>query len=166
MVYYFGAILIAMASVLLAIVLTRWIVVRRLVQLNKPARGLFRFNDGVRIRSIDPIDVAMALEAHPEFRFDLHPLRAANGETEAYGVIADAVRVAFGVPAYTVPNVPGLTVLECYELYRAFVNYVALQKKSTDPMPISALDMVATSTGFEQETTSGISASGSIATAL
>lgn len=148
-----------------AVAACRWIIVNRMAKEYRSHRGLFRFNDGARIRSVDPIEVLIALEAHPEFRFDLHPLRAANGESEAFGVIADAVRSAFSVPAFTVPNTPGLTVRECYELYRAFVYYVHLQKKSTEPMPISASDTASTSSASEQAATNAMSDSGSIATA-
>lgn len=166
LIQYIGVVLLTMLVMVLAIVLVRWLVVRRLVVENRSNRGLFRFNDGVRTRSIDPIDVIIALEAHPQFRFDLHPSRAADGEPEAFGIIADAVRTAFNVPAFSVPNTPGLTVRECYELYLAFARYVTLQKKSTDRMPISVPATVATSTEFEPSPTSGISGSGSIATAL
>lgn len=166
MVYYFGAILVSVLLMALAIVLARWLVVGRMVREKRSNRGLFRFNDGVRIRSVDPIEVLIALEAHSEFRFDLHPLRASNGESEAFGVIADAVRSAFGVPAFTSPGQPGLTVRECYELYSVFVRYVTLQKKSTEPTPISASDTVQTSKPSEPSATNDTLASGSIATAL
>ena len=91
--YYFGALILSVATMALAIACSRWLIVNRKVREHRSNRGLFRFHDGARLRSVDPIEVLIALEVHPQFRFDLHPLRAANGESEAFGVIADAVRV-------------------------------------------------------------------------
>lgn len=142
------------------------IVWARKLLASKPAtqhRGLFRWSDGVKIRESDPIAVLIALEAHKEFRFDLHPIRAQNGEAEAFLVIADAVRQAFGVSEYIEPGKPGLTVRECYELLREFLFYADSQKKSSMPTQTSAESTVAMSTDLEPPTTSGSLDSGSIA---
>jgi hypothetical protein len=98
-----------------------------------PSRGLFSFSDGLRIRSVDPIAILNAMEAHPQYRFDLHPARVLEGEKEAMDITVDAVRKAFGIPPFTAPGRPGLTHQECLRLLTAFRNYVALQKKSTEP---------------------------------
>jgi hypothetical protein len=126
-------------------------------------RGMFRFSDGVTIRSVDPIAVLIGLEAHKEFRFDLHPKRAEEGETDAYRVIASAVREAFGVPEYTEPGKPGLTVIECYQLFRAFVLYADSQKKSINLSLMSQLSTESISRESEVRTTNNSSVSGSIA---
>jgi hypothetical protein len=97
-----------------------------------PSRGLFSFSDGHRIRSVDPIAVLNAMEAHPQYRFDLHPARVADGEKEAMDITVDAVRKAFGIPAFTAPGRPGLTHTECLRLLNAFRVHIATQKKSTE----------------------------------
>lgn len=96
-------------------------------------RGLFVFHDGAKIRYVDPIATYLALEQDPEFRFDLHLRRAENGESEAIGIVANAVRKAFAVPAFNRPGQAGLTTAECHRLLVAFVLYIDSQKKSTKP---------------------------------
>lgn len=109
-----------------------------------PSRGLFSFSDGFRIRSVDPIAVLNAMEAHPQYRFDLHPARVLDGEKEAMDITVDAVRQAFGIPAFTSPGRPGLTHQECLRLLNAFRYHVAMQKKSTEPIAISSPSTAAT----------------------
>lgn len=124
-------------------------------------RGLFVFRDGGRIvRSVDPIQALLALEDHPKFRFDLHPRRADEGDKEAIEIIADAVRQAFSVRAYTKPGEPGLTVAECRSLLNAFVLYIDAQKKSTEFGAISAQSTEPTSSDSGVPITSDMSPSG------
>lgn len=109
-----------------------------------PSRGLFAFSDGFRIRSVDPIAVLTTMEAHKEYRFDLHPSRVLEGEKEAMAITVDAVRQAFGIPAFTVPGRPGLTHQECLRLLTAFRIHIALQKKSIESIAISSQFTAAT----------------------
>lgn len=143
------------------IVLGLVLVVRGRMIRQTPSRGLFRFSDGVRIREVDPISVILALEAHPTFRMDLDPRRALeDGDSQAMATMADAVRSAFGVPEFTRPGRPGLTVYECVELLAVFSLYVDSQKKSTNPTPTSPASMESTSTASAEPTTLNSSVSG------
>jgi hypothetical protein len=132
------------------------------VPVARNRRGLFRFGDGAKIREIDPIEVIAAMESHPEFCFHLHPKRCERGESEAFLVLADAVRKAFRVPEYSQPGEPGLTVRECWELYCVFARYVYSQKKSTNSTPILPPDLESTSSSSGEQTTSDMWGSGSI----
>jgi hypothetical protein len=109
-----------------------------------PSRGLFSFSDGYRIRSVDPIAVLNAMEAHKEYRFDLHPARVLDGEKEAMDITVNAVRQAFGIPPFTAPGRPGLTHQECLRLLNAFRVHIAVQKKSTESIAISSPSTAAT----------------------
>ncbi len=151
--------------VLIAVFVVRhWLLTRpQAISIKPKRRGLFIFNDGFRVREVDPIDVLTRMEAHKAFRHDLHPKRCELGEIEALEILADAVRSAFAVPAYTEPGKPGLTVRECFELYSVFAHYLHSQKKSTKPLQISPRVSDATSSESESATTSDTLASGSIA---
>jgi len=141
------------ATFFAACVIAFVLIVRYRLQ-RSPSRGLFRFSDGLRVREVDPIGVLMALESHPKFRLDLDPKRALeDGDQEAMATMADAVRIAFGVPEFTSPKRPGLTVYECVELLAVFSLYVDSQKKSTKPSPISPASTASTSTASEEPTT-------------
>lgn len=96
------------------------------------SRGLFEFSNGVQMVAVDPIEVITAMEEHDRFRFDVHPKLLEDGDKEAVAVTVDAVRFAFGVPAYINPKMPGLTNKECIALYDAFCIWLAHQKKSTE----------------------------------
>lgn len=148
------------SSILFATVVCAFVIVvrRKLRPIN---RGLFRFSDGVRVREVDPISVVLALESHPTFRIDLDPRRALeDGDSVAMATMADAVRTAFGVPEFTAPNRPGLTVYECVELLAVFSLYVDSQKKSTNPPLTSPASMASTSTASAEPTTLSSSVSG------
>ena len=130
-IQWFMICVLASASMFAVVVFARSVVISRLSR-SHPSRGLFSFSDGVRIRSVDPIAVLTAMEAHPQYRFDLHPARVLEGEKEAMDITVDAVRKAFGVPPFVSPKRPGLTHQECLRLLHAFRVYIASQKKSTE----------------------------------
>lgn len=161
MSYWFYLNLLSILAVSLLIISARVILNWRARRKSSQYRGLFRFSDGVRVRAVDPIAILIALEAHKSFRFDLHPLRAQEGEPEALEIIADAVRQAFDVPAYSQPKHPGLTIRECYDLFRSFIFYADAQKKNIKPTPISAESTGPTSNGFDAPTTNDSLDSGS-----
>lgn len=123
--------LLASISMMCVVAFARSIVVAK-IKRSHPSRGLFSFSDGLRIRSVDPIAVLNAMEAHKEYRFDLHPARVLEGEKEAMDITVDAVRQAFGIPPFTAPGRPGLTYQECLRLLNAFRVHIAVQKKSTE----------------------------------
>lgn len=94
-------------------------------------RGLYLFNDGKRMRCVDPIVVLTEMENHKEFRFDRHPQEVQDGESEAQRILIDATRKAFGVPAFTSPKLPGLTEKETMKLFWHFCGWVESQKKNS-----------------------------------
>jgi len=126
------------------------------------ARGMFVFHDGKAYRSVDPIATWMKLEAHPKFILERHYKLSTENDTEALELLADAVREAFGVPAYTTPTKPGLAVHECRELLTAFLQYCDALKKNTNPGPTSAQSSEPTSSESDNETSSGTLGSGSV----
>lgn len=165
MLTYLTWLAFAIGSMLVAVVVARVFVAYRQRQQPDSRRGLFLYSDGKNTRSIDPIAAILGLESDPKFRFDRHPKLAAEGDKEAIAIVAAAVRSVFGIPEYTAPGKPGLTVVECYRLLQAFALYVDLQKKSTSPLPTFALSTDATPQSSSEPTTNDSSLSGSTASA-
>lgn len=123
-------------------------------------RGLFRFNDGKHVRSVDPIEVILSLDAHKEFRLDLHPTQAETGNQQALAICRDAIQSAFRVVPFTSPDQPGLSAVEMLRLLDAFQSYCMRQKKNTEPFPTSAVSTEPTSREFSEPTTKPSLASG------
>lgn len=123
---------LASAAAAVGIVAASRILLARKAVRSAKYRSLFQFSDGVNIRAVDPIVVIEAMEAHEQYRFDVHPQRVAEGEKEAIAVTIDAVRRAFAIPAFSKVGVPGLTNNECLQLLNAFTLWIAAQKKSTE----------------------------------
>jgi hypothetical protein len=122
------------------------------VKLPRSTQGFFRFHNGEKVISVDPIAVLNSLDAHKTFRSDLHPGQALLGNREALNIVASAVREAFGVPEFNEAKQPGLSVLECLELLSAFWSWCDVQKKSTEPTPILPPSMESTSTPSTEAT--------------
>ncbi len=139
---------LALAATQLALLAIIW---WRMKHRRRDSRnGLFRFNDGINNRSVDPIATLLALEGHKELRLDIHPYQAREGIQSGIRICVDAVQSSFGVLPYTDPKLPGLTVTEMLNLLDAFIYYCNTQKKSSDtsPMlqPVSADSISSTST--------------------
>lgn len=139
---------------------------RRLVAQLPSNRGLFRFNDGMLVRHVDPIDVMMSLEQEKEYSPEIHSKLARNGHAESIRIQCEAIKRAFGVVDYSGPRQPGLTVSEMTRLLYAFWSFVDLQKKSTSHLLISAESTDVISIDSEPQTTSDSSPSGSLGTAV
>lgn len=105
------------------------------IEYKAAKRGLYLYYDGKRMRCADPIVVLSELENHSKFRFDQTPQRAQEGEAEAQAILVDAVRTAFGVPAFFSPKHVGLTERETIELYKHFCGWLNLQKKNSKSEP-------------------------------
>ena len=151
---------ISLISILLMTFL--WFVVQ---QITKNARysnrsGMFRFNDGLNIRSVDPIEVLSSLNAHPEFRLDTHPRQAKNGNPYGIKVCLDAIQSAFGVQKYSTPKQPGLTTVEMLALLDAFQAYCLRQKKNIEVSQIWEPSTESTSTNSRNEIETPTLASG------
>ena len=102
----------------------------------------------------------MDIEAHPEFRMDIHPKLATRGNKDAVAVMKDAIKHAFSVCEYVSPKKAGLTTNEMLELFFAFYSWADFQKKSTQSMQTSAQSTESTPSEYEPATTSDTSGSG------
>ena len=122
-------------------------------------RSIFRFRDGAKIRSIDPIAVAIALHEHPKFIFR-HLQEAAAGEQEAMQIVADTACDVFGVSPLAADGKSGLTIPERLELMLAFDVYCLALKKNTAPSPTPPTSTVSTSPKSSEPITSDMSESG------
>lgn len=129
---------ITLASIASVVVVTAiWSIVlawfrRKARERHKQSRdGMFRFKDGVNIRVVDPIEVLQKLDAHKEFRIDLHPRQAEEGSSVALKICIDAIQYAFGVEKFTCRERPGLTSIEMLRLLQAFEIYALRVKKNT-----------------------------------
>jgi hypothetical protein len=139
-------------SLILSITVSLLIVIGLLLVANwfvwirpKPKRyGFYQFNDGKSMRSIDPINLLLSLEADKELLLYRHPKQAREGNTQAIKICVNAIQKSFGVVPYLHPKLPGLTVSEMLDLLESFLVYCELQKKSTSDLPKSPVSMDAT----------------------
>lgn len=113
-----------------------------LTRLSLDPRGVFRFFDGRRWRTVDPLTAARAFLSHPKFDWDETPqLLAVPRATEqltTVQVIDAAVREVFQIPAFAAG---GLTELECVDLLSKFRLYLGDVKKNGSLFPISLASM-------------------------
>jgi len=93
-------------------------------------RNIFRFNDGRRVRSADPIAVAIALHEHKHF-LPRHLGEAVGGDHEAMMIVARTACDVFGI-SLLADGKDGLTATESLELMLAFDAYLWSLKKSID----------------------------------
>lgn len=101
--------------------LRRWIIERR--------RAIFRYWDGRRLRKIDPMEVLRALRADKNYDQAAHLPLVDAGDEDAIRITANAVRSAFGAPAFADG---GLSELELCGVLVDFLTFLATLKKSTD----------------------------------
>lgn len=128
-------------------------------------RKIFRYWDGARWRRCDPIEAMFRLQSHPRFDHKLHPILVDEGDREAIEITCEAVRQAFGVPAFDSATSAGLTVGETLDLLCEFCLYLEGLKKSTGQPVTSPLPTEPTPTASNAPTTSDSSVSGSTGTA-
>lgn len=120
-------------------------------------RAIFRFWDGTRKRGVDPILVVRALESHPEFNWEVDPqlIEMEDADREAadgaFARIADATRMAFGIPLFDGKH--GLTEGELLNLLGFFVGYLNALKKNTST-PLTSPEPTASASLGESDTTS------------
>lgn len=157
------AALITILFVMVAVLFVANLIVRS----KRKARryGLFRFSDGKQIRSLDPIQLLLSLEADKELLLYRHPEQARKGNKEAIRICTTAIQNCFGVVPYTDPKLPGLTITEMLDLLDAFCIYCELQKKSTNTLETSEVSSESISSESIEQTTQCLSGSGSIAVA-
>lgn len=133
----------------------RWLANRR---WNK-RRLIFRFNNGCRKCSADPLLVAMSLHAHPDY-LPRHLYDAADGDREAVETVAQAACDVFGVAPLAPDGKSGLTITERVELMQAFDLYMDALKKNTGHSLTSSPSTAETSPASDETTTKPTSDSG------
>lgn len=126
-------------------------------------RNIFRFNDGRRVRSVDPIVASIALHEHETF-LPRHLGEAVDGDPEAMKIVAGAACEVFGVTPLAASGKSGLTVAELLELMLAFDGYMWSLKKSTERLLTKRGYTESTSPESNEPTTNDTSDFGPIAT--
>ena len=117
--------------------LTRiWIFLLSLI--GRDPRGLFRFYDGKRWRSVDPLEAARAFFTLPTFDWDETPEMLKTGQAmtqlQTLQKIAVAVREVFGIKS---TSEGGLSELGCFHLFIAFRGFLGNVKKNGSLIQIS-----------------------------
>lgn len=106
--------------------------------LGRDPRGLFRFWNGRRWVSVDPLPAARVLMTHQKFDWNKTPKLTNDDDpetvSEAIQTSAEAARDAFGIPAFTAG---GLTETECCRILWAFMDYMTDLKKNGSGPPTS-----------------------------
>ncbi len=123
-------------------------------------RQIFHFNDGRKVRSADPIAVAIALHEHSEF-LPRHLGEAADGDSTAQQIVARAACDVFGVTPLAADGRSGMTVAELIELMFAFDAYLFALKKNIEPRVIKPVSTASASQSLSEPITSDTSGSGS-----
>jgi len=100
---------------------------------------IFKYFDGTRERSADPVTVIRKMAAHPKFDVDRHLADMVCGEpgleAEASEISVQATREIFGIPAWTEDTPEGLTEMETLGVLNDFVLYVDNLKKNGSGQP-------------------------------
>lgn len=115
----------------------RWI----LEKLRRNRRQIFRYHDGRRWRSADPMDLQEAVFSHP--LFDQAKLQICDKPDkfgrQAADQILQVIRDAFQMPPYR--DGKGSTQDECWRVWVRFVIYLEALKKNGDALPSSSEPM-------------------------
>lgn len=131
---------------------------KRLPSFERPdRRNIFQYWDGTRKRRGDPLDIQRKLDLHPEYRYDVHPALAQDGDPEAVEICLDAIQVAFDLPAFD--EAQGLTIDEKVNLLVAFGRFIEAVKKNIWHLPTLRVPTDATSNESTEPTTSNSSGS-------
>lgn len=98
-------------------------------------RRVFEFYDGVRWRSVDPIEVWYQIENHPKYLPSEHRRLVREGDQEAVKITADAACDIFKVTPYTdeADRKLGMTIGERVALVNTFFDYCDWVKKNIEP---------------------------------
>lgn len=112
-------------------------------RLSDRQRQIFRYWDGQRLRSIDPVVATRALLGSADFDWSQDPLTIETGVTrdlrdQAIARTVSAVRQAFALPV-PVDGARGLVETEVIGLLVLFADYIRQQKKNGNCLLISLL---------------------------
>ena len=98
-------------------------------------RLIFRYHDGTRNVGADPIEVSIAMHAHPKFLYR-HLHEAVDGNLESQTIVSDMACEIFNVKPLSPDGKTGLTRAELLALVMAFDLYRIALKKNIEPLPI------------------------------
>ena len=121
-------------------------------------RQIFKYWNGKSYSRIDPLLVEERLEDHEQFRPDVHPRGAAEGDLDSFNICVDAYANAFGVHVFD--GTSGLTRGELFGLMSSFDLFMWTLKKSTRGSQMPAQSTDATSPKSSEGTTSVTSGCG------
>ncbi len=124
-------------------------------------RELFCFWDGSKKRKLDPLTTWRAIHGDDEFRPDVHPELAEEGDAESLAVLLRAIKRAFKVEDYNEETGKGMTEAEQIVLYTSFCWYLDGIKKNISPSVISPSSTGPTLNDSNAKTTNDTSPSGS-----
>ena len=99
-------------------------------------RQLYRYFDGERTRSIDPLEAHIALELHETFNWEDGELLI-EGDPVVTRTVINAVCDVFHVQQWDDKTCRGITGAECLEILDDYMAYCETVKKNTDIGPIS-----------------------------
>ena len=148
-----------------------WIRRRR----HKRRRELFKYFDGKRQRSIDPMRAYRALMGDPEFDWETHPVEMDNLDSEdefarkmasdASDATLKAIRDVFDVREWDDRTETGLTEADTVAILIDFVAYLDAVKKNisgslTSPQPTESQQSAAPTTKHNSDSTSTFPAPG------
>lgn len=99
--------------------------------LRRNKRDIFRYFDGVRNRSIDPLLAWQMMHTHPCCNYATDFPASDDGDFEAIARVQAMAREIFDIKAYS-ENTPGLTQNELNSLIASFLTFMARLKKKRD----------------------------------
>jgi hypothetical protein len=107
--------------------------------LAAPERLIFKYHDGSKERSADPMLVFRAMLAHPTFELEKHidELIADDPhiQSEASKLAVQATRDILGIKAWSEDNPDGLTELDTLAVLASFVAFTEQLKKNGRGQP-------------------------------
>lgn len=130
-----------------------------------PTRNIFVYWDGDAERRIDPLKAYRDLYNHDEFRMDIHPVAAEEGDDDALTIFLSAMREVFGLKEYDASTDTGLPIAETCTLFVDFCDYIENLKKNTEHFATSQPATESTSPESNGKSRNGTPRSGSVSTA-
>ena len=99
-------------------------------------RDIFRFHDGTKDRSADPMKIWFAMWADEEIDLEKTLARFATNELEAVKDLIAKARVWIGVSDYNEVDGSGLTDLEFCQVWWQWLDFISALKKKRGQLPI------------------------------
>jgi hypothetical protein len=121
----------------------------------KDDRRIFKFHDGQRKRSADPLAAWCCLHDDPAFVIDRDLRLVDAGDSAALKITTAAVRRAFNLKPWSETD-GGMTEAECLALLATFMEYMNTLKKNsvgmqTSPLPLESNPLAELTTNAESD---------------